>query len=59
MAAVNIDPDGRVNVDSLRDDVDIFASEGLLEGKLDMTKVIDTSIADSVVRDIGPYVRKP
>ena len=59
LAAVNIDPDGRVNIDSLRDDVDIFAGEGLLQGKVDMSKVVDTSIAESVAREMGPYVRKP
>jgi NitT/TauT family transport system substrate-binding protein len=59
LTAVNIDPDGKVNAASLREDIDIFAREGLLEGKVDMEKVIDTSIAEAVVKEIGPYARKP
>ena len=56
--AANIDPDGQLGVKSLKDDVAIFAKEGLLEGKFDMDKVVDTSFADAVVKEVGAYRRK-
>ncbi len=58
LTAVNIDPDGKLNVLSLKEDVDIFRKEGLIEGSVDVDKVVDTSIAEAAVRALGPYVRK-
>ncbi len=58
LTAVNIDPDGKLNIASLREDIDIFIKEGLIEGKVDANKVIDTSFAEAAVKDLGPYIRK-
>ena len=55
IAAANIDPDGKVDAPSLKGDIAIFAKEGLIEGKVDMDKVIDTSFAEAVVKELGPY----
>ncbi len=57
LAAVNIDPDGKLGVASLREDLDIYARDGLIQGNVDIDKVIDTSIAEAVVRELGPYRR--
>ncbi len=57
IAAANIDPDGKLGVESLKADLAIFAKEGLIEGKVDMDKVIDTSFAEAVVKELGPYKR--
>jgi NitT/TauT family transport system substrate-binding protein len=58
LTAVNIDPDGKLNVASLKEDVDIFRKEGLIEVPVDVDKVIDTSFAENAARELGPYVRK-
>jgi NitT/TauT family transport system substrate-binding protein len=58
ISAANIDPDGKVNVDSLTEDLSIFASEGLIEGKVDMAKVVDMSFVDAAVKAMGSYARK-
>ena len=55
IASANIDPDGKVDIPSLKADIAIFAKEGLIEGKVDMDKVIDTSFAENVVKELGPY----
>ena len=55
IASANIDPDGKVDIPSLKGDIAIFAKEGLIEGKVDMDKVIDTSFAENVVKELGPY----
>ncbi len=57
ISAANIDPDGKVNIDSLSEDLAIFASEGLIEGKVDMTRVVDMSFADAAVKEMGAYRR--
>ena len=55
IASANIDPDGKVDIPSLKGDIAIFAKEGLIEGQVDMDKVIDTSFAENVVKELGPY----
>ena len=57
IAPANINPDGKLGIPSLKEDLAIFAKEGLIEGKVDMDKVIDTSFADAVVKELGPYKR--
>jgi NitT/TauT family transport system substrate-binding protein len=57
IAAANIDPDGKLGIESLKADLAIFAKEGLIEGKVDIDKVIDTSFAEAVVKELGPYKR--
>ena len=57
IAAANIDPDGKLGIPSLKEDLAIFTKEGLIEGKVDMDKVIDTSFADAAVKELGPYQR--
>ena len=58
IAAANIDPDGKLDVASLKEDLAIFDKVGLIEGKIDMDKVIDRSFADAAVKELGPYKRE-
>jgi len=55
IVAIACDPDGRVNVDSLKEDLDIFRSEGLIEGKVAVEQALDTSFAEAAVKELGPY----
>ncbi len=52
------DPNGDLHVPSIQEDLDIFKAQGLIEGKVDLSKVIDTSFRDWAVAQLGPYVRK-
>ncbi len=51
------DPDGRVNVASLRKDLDFYASQGLIEGKIDLAGVVDMSFVEAALTALGPYKR--
>jgi NitT/TauT family transport system substrate-binding protein len=55
IAAIACDPDGRVNVDSLKEDLDIFRKEGLIEGKVTIEQALDTSFAEAAAKELGPY----
>ncbi len=50
-----MDPDGRVNVESLQRDVDFYASQGLVQGKVDVSKIVDHSFVDAAVKALGPF----
>jgi NitT/TauT family transport system substrate-binding protein len=52
------DPNGALHVASIQEDLDIFREQGLLEGKLDLARVIDTSFTDWAVGQLGPYAKK-
>jgi NitT/TauT family transport system substrate-binding protein len=49
-----MDPDGRVNVASLQKDVDFYTSQGLIEGKVDMDKIVDQSFLEAAIKALGP-----
>lgn len=50
-----MDPDGRVNSASLQRDLDFYASQGLVESKIDVSRIVDMSFAQEAVRTLGPY----
>ena len=49
------DPDGRLNLESLRADLDYFRAQGFIEGKVELKDAINPSIAEAAARDLGPY----
>jgi len=55
--AQGCNPDGRVNEPSLRNDLEFFKSEKLIEGSVSITQVIDHSFVDWAVNQLGPYQR--
>ena len=52
------DPDGRLNIDSLRKDLAFFKETGDVTGTVSVDDVVDTSFATAAVKDLGPYVAK-
>lgn len=52
---VGFNPDGKVNVQSVDDDQDIYVRAGHMKERIDLTQVIDTSYTDNAVRVLGPY----
>jgi NitT/TauT family transport system substrate-binding protein len=53
-----VDPNGRVNMASLKKDHDFFAAQGLLKGEVAVEKLVDLSFADAAVAKLGPYRHK-
>ncbi|HEY8579963.1 MAG TPA: ABC transporter substrate-binding protein [Beijerinckiaceae bacterium] len=47
-------PDGRVNVESLQKDIDFYASQGLIQGKVDLAKIVDQSFLEAAIKSLGP-----
>jgi NitT/TauT family transport system substrate-binding protein len=52
-----INPDGKVNVQSLADDLAFYREQGLVEGGVKLDQLVDQSFADAVVRELGVYRR--
>jgi len=51
-------PDGKLNVASLREDLAAFKSWGLIEGNVTADQTVDTSFAADAVKGLGPYRKK-
>ncbi len=52
-AALN--PDGALHMPSLREDLDIFRKQGLIEGVVSVEQAVDASFAQDAARDLGPW----
>lgn len=52
-----MDPDGRVNIESLQRDVDFYASQGLVKEKVDVSKIVDHSFVEAAIKTLGPFKR--
>lgn len=55
MATIGVDPDGRVNTQSISADQDWYFAKGLLQQKVDMTKVIDNKYVEYALERLGKY----
>jgi NitT/TauT family transport system substrate-binding protein len=53
-----IDPDGRMNVHGLRNDLEFFKERKLLQDPaITVERIVDTLYATAVVKELGPYKR--
>jgi NitT/TauT family transport system substrate-binding protein len=51
-----IDPDGRMNLTGLRNDLQFFKEQKLLQdANMTVERIIDTSFAEQAARELGPY----
>jgi len=55
MRPVGFNPDGRVNVQSIDEDQDIFVRNGHMKERIDLSQVVDSSYVENAVRVLGPY----
>ena len=55
---VAMNPNGHVNVASMREDLAFYKSQGFIEGAVTTEQIVDDSIATEAVRQLGPYRRK-
>ena len=56
--AQGTNPNGRVHEASLRNDLQFFIDEGLIQGKVTLEQVMDHSFVESAVKDLGAYQPK-
>jgi NitT/TauT family transport system substrate-binding protein len=57
MVFQGIDPDGRVNRESLEHDQAYFVASGRRQSPLDVSRLVDASFAVYAVQQLGPYAR--
>jgi NitT/TauT family transport system substrate-binding protein len=50
-----MNPDGRVNAQSLADDLRFYQEQGLIEGAVKLDQLVDHSFVDAIVQELGPY----
>jgi NitT/TauT family transport system substrate-binding protein len=52
-----IDPDGRINMNGLRNDLQFFKDRQLIQDTgITVERIVDTSFAIAAVKELGPYV---
>src|SRR2546428_150875 len=51
----NVDPDGKVNADSLNASQQYFVQKGTQAKAVDLSKVVDGSFAAEAIKQLGPY----
>jgi NitT/TauT family transport system substrate-binding protein len=55
MTPHGVDPNGWVNVDSLKKDWSFFKSQDQVKGSVTVDDVLDRSFIDAAVKELGPY----
>jgi NitT/TauT family transport system substrate-binding protein len=55
MIASSVDPDGKMNVASLADDLTFFKQQGLIQAPVEVAAAIDTEFQSDAVRALGLY----
>ena len=51
-------PDGRVHLPSLRNDLAFFVERRRVKDKVSVEQVVDSSFVDWAVKELGPYQRR-
>jgi NitT/TauT family transport system substrate-binding protein len=54
-----INPDGKLDLASMKEDMRVFRDAGLIEGKVEVEQAVDLSFLQAVLKDLGPYRRAP
>jgi len=55
MVPSGLQPDGRINVESLKQDLDYYVKKGVVTGTVDLTQLVDTSYIEHALGQLGPY----
>jgi NitT/TauT family transport system substrate-binding protein len=53
-----LNPDGKVNMDSLARDYKFFQEQGFVKGNVSPATLVDNSFADAALKVLGPYTPK-
>lgn len=51
-------PDGSVHVPSLKNDLQFYKDEGLIQGNVTVEQALDSSFVEAALKDLGPYKTK-
>jgi NitT/TauT family transport system substrate-binding protein len=51
----SVNPDGKLNVSSMRNDLAYFRDQGLVKGKVRVEDVVDESFVNAALAQLGPY----
>ena len=57
MRPAGLDPDGRLVLQAMRDDLAYYERTGYVRDRVDLSKVVDTSFQEYAVQQLGPYQR--
>jgi NitT/TauT family transport system substrate-binding protein len=52
---IGINPDGKLQLGPMQEDIDFYISQGLMKDKPDLTKLVDNSFVDAALKELGPY----
>jgi NitT/TauT family transport system substrate-binding protein len=55
MVMPGLDPNGRMNVASIREDQEFWLARGLQQTRINVDEVVDHRFADAAVQVLGPY----
>jgi NitT/TauT family transport system substrate-binding protein len=55
MAPVGLNPDGRINVESLIEDQQFYVEQGTVPTPIDMRQIVDDSYVDAALAVLGRY----
>jgi NitT/TauT family transport system substrate-binding protein len=55
IAPSELDPDGRINTESLNDSLHFFQARNIVQGNFDIGSLVDSSFATAAVSKLGPY----
>lgn len=58
MTPFGMNPDGKVNVESLAYDLAFYREQGLIRGDVKLDQVVDHSFAEKAAKELGPYQKK-
>lgn len=58
MTPNGIDPDGKLNIASMKKDLQFYKDQGFLEGAITVDQVVDMSFVNAALKELGPYKRK-
>lgn len=52
---IGIDPNGKLQLGPMQQDIDFYISQGLMKQKPDLSKLVDMSFAETAVKELGAY----
>ena len=55
ISPLGLDPNGDMDMPSLRADYELYKAQGLINGDVNVSELVDRSFIEQAVRDLGPY----
>jgi NitT/TauT family transport system substrate-binding protein len=55
MVMPGIHPDGRMSLEALAEDQEMWLAQGVQQARIDISTLVDYSFADAAVQALGPY----